>query len=303
MRLEGMFDQPRVITFCDSQDGQRLYRTLIDPSRWQLALSSDADLDARGVRQINDMRPHTVGQAPFRLATGAEVIVTGFRGYDATVALCKTGETGVTVALTETFSRVAPAVGTFNLLQVIDSDSLAQIIAECHSLPTELQTVSDRFAVFGMHLVKMALKLHILTRRLCMSHSANACLCAARRQNAALVLLKQVLTTQLRADTRWPNLLITRELGASDKRQLSVAALVNGTTRAGPMSAANAVGLTCELRLDLTLIRNPEYGIHSRRVNVISPGQAENRFLQRAEPYFAPARAFIDDAVCLQQLY
>ena len=40
-------------------------------------------------------------------------------------------------------------------------------------------------------------------------------------------------------------------------RQLGVAALVNGTTRVGPMSvanalaAANAVGLTCELRLDL----------------------------------------------------
>jgi hypothetical protein len=91
------------------------------------------------------------------------VIVTGFRGYDATIALCKTGETGVTVALTETFARVAPAVGAFNLLQVIDSDSLAQIIAERHSLPTEFKTVSDRITVLGIHLVKIALELHILT--------------------------------------------------------------------------------------------------------------------------------------------
>ena len=83
----------------------------------------------------------------------------------------------------------------------------------------------------------------------------------------------------LRADTRWPNLLISKELGAFDKRQLGVAALVNGTTRAGPMSGAqpmsvanalavaSAVGLTCELRLDLTLIKSPEYGIFRHRVN------------------------------------
>jgi hypothetical protein len=94
-----------------------------------------------------------------------------------------------------------------------------------------------------------------LTRRLSMSHSANACLFAARHQNAALVILKQVLITQLRADTCWPNLLIIKEKGASDKRHLSVAALANGTT------------ITCELRLDLTLIRSPECDILSRRVN------------------------------------
>jgi len=39
------------------------------------------------------------------------------------------------------------------------------------------------------------------------------------------------------------------------------------------MSEANAVGLICELRLDLTLIRSPEYGILSRRVNIIEPGE------------------------------
>jgi len=59
-------------------------------------------------------------------------------------------------------------------------------------------------------------------------------------------------------------------IGASDKRHLGVAALVNGTTRAGPVSAANALGLTCELRLDLALIRSPEYDILSRRVNNIN---------------------------------
>jgi hypothetical protein len=36
---------------------------------------------------------------------------------------------------------------------------------------------------------------------------------------------------------------------------------------ASVLAAANAVGLTCEPRLDLTLIRNPEYGILRRRVN------------------------------------
>jgi hypothetical protein len=33
------------------------------------------------------------------------------------------------------------------------------------------------------------------------------------------------------------------------------------------LAAANAVGLTCELRLDLTLIGSPEYGIFRHRVN------------------------------------
>jgi hypothetical protein len=75
---------------------------------------------------------------------------------------------------------------------------------------------------------------------------------------------------------------------------------------ANALAVANAVGLTCELRLDLALIRSPEYDILSRRVNtnrrLISPGQAENRLLQRAKSYFAPARAFIDDVACLQRL-
>lgn len=79
--------------------------------------------------------------------------MAGFRGYDATVALRKTGETGVTIALAKTFAGTTPAMGAFNLLQVIDFDSLAQVIAERYPLPTEFKTVSDRITVLGMHLV------------------------------------------------------------------------------------------------------------------------------------------------------
>jgi hypothetical protein len=92
-----------------------------------------------------------------------------------------------------------------------------------------------------------------------MPYPANAYLPAARHQNAALAILKQVLPLilngLLRTDTHWPDFSINRVTGDSDKRLLSVAALVNGTT------------ITCELRLDLTLIRNPEYDIFSRRHN------------------------------------
>jgi len=67
--------------------------------------------------------------------------------------LCKTGEAGITVALTETFAGAASTVCAFNLLQVIDSDSLPQKIAERHSLPTEFETVTDRIAVLAVHFV------------------------------------------------------------------------------------------------------------------------------------------------------
>ena len=46
-----------------------------------------------------------------------------------------------------------------------------------------------------------------------------------------------------------------KELGATDKRQLGVAALAKGTT------------LTCELRLDLALVSSPECNINGCRVN------------------------------------
>jgi hypothetical protein len=108
------------------------------------------------------MRSHAVGQTPFRFATGAEVIVTGFRGYDATVALCQAGETGITETLAETFAGATPAMYAFNLLQVFDLDSLSEIIAERHSLATELETVTNRIAVCSMHLVKITLKLYQL---------------------------------------------------------------------------------------------------------------------------------------------
>jgi hypothetical protein len=86
-----------------------------------------------------------------------------------------------------------------------------------------------------------------------MSYSANACLLTARHQSAALVILKQVLITQSVSRHGLALLIKFKQIGAPRKRQPSVAALVNGTTRTGPMSEANALGLTCELRLDLTL--------------------------------------------------
>jgi len=52
--------------------------------------------------------------------------------------------------------------------------------------------------------------------------------------------------------------------------------------------------------------RGTELGMHFVEITLElhpSPGQAENRFLQRAEAGSTPARAFIDDAVGFQQLY
>ncbi len=89
-----------------------------------------------------------------------------------------------------------------------------------------------------------------------MSHSASVCLFSARHQNAALAILKQILITQLWADTRWPNFLFFNPIGVSETHQLGVAAFVNGVT------------IGCKPRLDLALFRNPEYGILSRRVNM-----------------------------------
>ncbi len=89
-----------------------------------------------------------------------------------------------------------------------------------------------------------------------MLHSANACLPAARHQSATLVILKQVLITPSAGRHALALLIKIKEMGASDKRHLSVAALANGVT------------IACELRLDLALIRSPEYDIHCRRVNM-----------------------------------
>ena len=88
-----------------------------------------------------------------------------------------------------------------------------------------------------------------------MPYSANACLFAARHSNAALVILKQIRITQSAGKHALALLIDFKEIGASDKRQLGVATLTNGTT------------ITCELRLDLALVRSPEYDILSRRVN------------------------------------
>jgi hypothetical protein len=55
--------------------------------------------------------------------------MTGFGGYDATIALRQTAETGVTVTLTETLARNSTTVGAFDLLQVVDLDALTQKVA------------------------------------------------------------------------------------------------------------------------------------------------------------------------------
>ena len=74
-------------------------------------------------------------------------------------------------------------------------------------------------------------------------------------------------------------------LGVSRMRQLGVAALVNGTT------------ITCELRLDLALIRSPEYDIISRRVNIGQPAGGALRcgalvFLQAFDAPVTPHQLF-----------
>ena len=56
-----------------------------------------------------------------------------------------------------------------------------------------------------------------------MSHSAIACVFAARHQNAVLVILKQVLITQTADTHAMAYLIIFKELGATDKRQPGVA--------------------------------------------------------------------------------
>jgi hypothetical protein len=72
-----------------------------------------------------------------------------------------------------------------------------------------------------------------------------------------------------------------KELGATAKRQLGVAALANGAT------------ITCELRLDLALSSSPECGILGRRVNSPhnSPGIVEVLYSKR---FYAIKRAHSD---------
>ena len=82
---------------------------------------------------------------------------------------------------------------------------------------------------------------------------------AARHQNAALVILKQVLPLNIKWAVAGTHALayrfIINRLGATDSHQLGVAALANGAT------------IACELRLDLVRIRSTEYDIVCRRVN------------------------------------
>jgi hypothetical protein len=78
-----------------------------------------------------------------------------------------------------------------------------------------------------------------------MSYSANACLFAARHQNAVLVILKQVLPFDINGQSAGRHalalLIKIKEIGASRKCQPCVATFANGIT------------IGCKLRLDLTL--------------------------------------------------
>ena len=85
-----------------------------------------------------------------------------FGRYNATVALREIGETGITVALAKTFFGDTTAVHTFDLLQVLDPDALAEVITQNKPLTTQFEAVADRTARLGMHLVQVTLKLHDL---------------------------------------------------------------------------------------------------------------------------------------------
>ena len=80
-----------------------------------------------------------------------------FRGDDAAITLGETGETGVTVTLAEAFPGDAAAMHTFDLLQVLYPDALAELITQDQPLATEFEAVADRIAGLGMHLVQVTL--------------------------------------------------------------------------------------------------------------------------------------------------
>jgi hypothetical protein len=83
--------------------------------------------------------------------------MTVFRGDYAAIALREVGETGITVPLAETFPGDTSAVHTFDLLQVLHRDALAEVISQDHLLTTQFEAVPDRGASLGVHLVQVAL--------------------------------------------------------------------------------------------------------------------------------------------------
>jgi formate-dependent phosphoribosylglycinamide formyltransferase (GAR transformylase) len=83
--------------------------------------------------------------------------MTVFRSHDAAIALRQIGKTGITVTLAEAFSGNAPAMHTFDLLQVLDPDALAKVVTQDQPLTTQFEAVTNRTVGLGVHLVQVAL--------------------------------------------------------------------------------------------------------------------------------------------------
>jgi hypothetical protein len=83
-----------------------------------------------------------------------------FGGHNAQVALRKTAETWVTIALTEAFPGRSPTMDTLDLLQVFNADFLTQRLVQIYLLATKLKTITYRAANLGKHFVQMSLVLH-----------------------------------------------------------------------------------------------------------------------------------------------
>ena len=106
-------------------------------------------------------------------------------------------------------------------------------------------------------------------------------------ENAALVILKQVLITQSAGRHALALLIKIKEIGATRMHQLSVAAFTKGTT------------LGCKLRLDLAHSCSPEYDILCRQVKSFAqPGSAVSRrgWLTQYLSEIRPASSFQPDA-------
>ena len=86
--------------------------------------------------------------------------MTVFGRYNAAIALREIGETGITVALAEAFFGDTTAVHAFDLLQILNSDALAEKITQNQPLATQFEAVTDRTTRLGVHLVQVTLKLH-----------------------------------------------------------------------------------------------------------------------------------------------
>jgi hypothetical protein len=81
-------------------------------------------------------------------------------GHDAQVALRKTAETRVTIALAETFPGCSSTVNTLDLLQVFNADFLTQPLVQIYLLAAKFKSITYRAGSLGKHFVQMPLILH-----------------------------------------------------------------------------------------------------------------------------------------------